>query len=209
MPIVANGDLLEVRFVCHTQNQSGINVRHWGVSGVLGVVTTIDVAFNLDGLYDSFYKSVISSAATYRGCGVKRLLPVPSAEDISIANVGIGTGAGDLLPKQTCGIITLRTGLPGQGNRGRMYVPFPAEDDNDADSTPTPAYITLLTAFGTQLKTITQVIVSAGVDECTITPLVFHRALGLGTAITQGTPRDRWGTQRRRSDFGAMNLPPF
>lgn len=207
--ILVNGDILEARFVCFVPNQVGINVRHYGVSGVIGAPTGVDVADYLDGVFESFYKSCISSQATYRGCGVKRLLAVPSAEDIGIANAGIGTGAGDLLPKQTCGLITLRTGLPGRGFRGRVYVPFPAEDDNDTDSTPTAAYITLLTAFGTQLKTVLPMVISVGVTEATLTPLVYHRLLGLGTAITQGTPRDRWASQRRRGDFGAMNLPPF
>src|SRR3546814_8120191 len=47
---------------------------------------------------------------------------------------------GDLLPGQVCGMVTKLTAAAGRRFRGRVYVPFPLETDNDG-IVPSAAYV--------------------------------------------------------------------
>jgi hypothetical protein len=56
---------------------------------------------------------------------------------------GVGEDTGDGLPRATQGLAQLRTGtfVNGREIRGRMFIPGPAEANNDSDGTPSSAYI--------------------------------------------------------------------
>lgn len=205
---LSDGDILEARFVCATQNQVGINVRHYVVTNSTGLGASIEQAVaKLDLAFNADYQAVLSAEARYRGVGLRRLLPVATAEFVSTALAGDGMVAGDLMPKQVSGVITLKSSLPGRNFRGRVYVPFPSETDNDLDSTPTATYMANLQALATRFTLA--VVAGVGADLCDLTPVIRSRKLGLNALIVSARENDRWGTQRRRGDYGAMNFPPF
>ncbi len=201
-------DIYEVKVYTTLGNQAGLNVFHHLVSNVVGTgVSDQQLADHYAGLYPSVYKNIMSSAASFRGVGVRRIKPTISLEVYSTIGQGPGLVTGDPLPKQIAGMITLRTALPGRANRGRMYVPFPAEAHNDADTTPTAPYMVLLGNLG--MVVWSDSVAGGGANTQTMSPGVYHRALGTLTRLTTYTTRDRWATQRRRGDYGKPNILPI
>jgi hypothetical protein len=139
---------------------------------------------------------------------VRRILPRPPTQDaIEKQNAGFGTVVGDLCPKQVCGVLSYKTAYAGRAYRGRTYVPFPAEPDNASLSVPVASYITRLDALGVQLGS-NQLIIS-GASQAVCWAVVFHRLLGTYDQIKSYVSRPWWGTQRRRSDWGRVNILPF
>jgi hypothetical protein len=121
---------------------------------------------------------------------------------------GFGDNAGDALPRQTSGIISLVTALGGRKNRGRVYVPFPSETDNAIAGHPTAGYVTALGDLAAIL-TGPYIGVGAGGNTNDLQPVILHRVDGSVTPITGHFERSFWATQRRRGDFGRPNTGPF
>lgn len=214
-PIPLNvGDLIQGRFVCSSQKQFAFNIRHWRVEGMTAAGTQ-----HLQALVDAFdilvaprYKNIISPEARYEGSGMRRVaggVGPPSVELISLVNQGDGTSVGDILPRQASGIATLRSAFPGRSKRGRIYLPFPAEDDNSADGTPTTAYLVRMRLLLDVLATSFTVVLAGGIGNVDLVPIIYQRGTGAQTNIVAYLDRDRWATQRRRSDFGALNASPW
>jgi hypothetical protein len=202
-------DIIRVRIASYTPSQVGINTAHFVVVMKAGVgATTQQVAETLDVALEARYKAVLSVGARYRGVSVQRVHPggvtVPSATS---DNDGPGAVAGDMLATQVSGIVSSRTDLAGPRYRGRVYIPFPGETDNQATGVPSAAYVTAIEDLAEEL--FTPFTAGAGGNTVTLDPVVFHRDTNSGTAITSFIARTVWATQRRRGAYGRMNLPPF
>jgi hypothetical protein len=203
------GDIYEARIVSTIGGQTAINIRHYRVSTIVGTgASDSGIATAVNARFATDMKAAMTSNATYRGVGVRRIKPLPvTIETFTIASLGAGTAAGDVLPTQTCGMISLRTLLAGKSRRGRFYVPFPSEGLNDTDGTPTAAYITTLGLLaGDILATLTA---GGGGNTNDLVPVVYSRELDLTTDLASTISRDKWATQRSRGDFGRVNPPPF
>lgn len=206
MPV---GDIMQVTFVCHTGQQAGLNIRHYRVDAIVLPEPPIQAAADqMSSNFAAAYQALMSNQATFLGALVRRVRPLPPSSPVQgILLSGPGTVGGDILPKQTTGVITVRTALAGRANRGRIYVPFPAETNSDTAGAPTAGYVTNLTALANMHAAVFTV--AAGLGSATWTPVIFHRVAGTATPVTTALARPFWGTQRRRGDFGRPNLPPI
>ena len=209
MPDLADNDLLELRILTYAGNQIGLNIRHWRVGVTVAPGCTLaEAATEIDATLAVSYPPCMSVNAVYRGVGLKRLDPNPTTETQVVLSETPGTTAGDLMARQVTGIITLRSGLPGRANRGRMYVAFPSELDNDADGHPIPGYTARLDALGVLFEAPLVVIGAAG--TATLFPVVKHaNSMVNDQEITEAVGRTKWATQRRRGDYGQGNTLPF
>lgn len=203
------GDLYEGRIFCTLGVQTSITVRHWRVSGKTGTgATDAQIAAGLEGAVATAMKAVISASATYRGVGVRRIQPLPiSLETYSNAAAGVGGLAGDPLPLQTAGIITIGTALGGRSRRGRAYIPFPNEDSNTASALPSNAYVALLATLGGALTATFGP--GAGGNTNNLIAVVFSRKFNTRTDVSSNLPRTQWGTQRSRGGYGRPNPSPI
>lgn len=106
-----------------------------------------------------------------------------------------GTLAGDVLPRQTQGLLRWGTAtvINGRRVRGRLFMPAPAEDQNDIGGSPTAGYQTALTTAGA-----TVFIAGATSSEACI----WHRpnAAGPGASpdITSAAASPSWSLLRSR-----------
>lgn len=202
---IANGDILQVRFVAHCRDQVGQFIRHYGIDTLVGILYLEDVAASLSASIGPLITPLMNNQAFYQGAMVRRIYPVPlsiEVEDNSAS--GNGTAGVQALPLQVSGIITLRTILAGRTHRGRAYIPFPAEDSNEGEGIPTVGYAANLETLGDKLDdTLTAGTVP---NTCDLVPLIFHRSNPANpTNIVAHTTRRRWATQRRRGSYGQTN----
>lgn len=201
-------DIYQVRVFVAFGGQGAINVLHWRCGTIAGTgATDAQIANAFDLALGLPYKTLMTSSCSYRGVGVRRIFPGQSIETYGTAGVGPGSVTGDPLPKQIAGLISLRTINPGVHMRGRVYIPFPGESSNDADSTPTLPYINNLNALAGVFISI----ITAGTppNQNTFLMGVFHRGSSLITDIWQTRVNDKWATQRRRGDYGRVNALPI
>jgi len=208
--VLTNDDIISVKSFCFMQNQLGLNVLHYRVTETGGVPTDEIAANYFRALIGPLVIAIMADLANFQGVGVQILSPtafptIYDAEDPPLA----GQVAGDPLPKQTCGLITKRTGFVGRAGRGRVYLPFPAESDSTILDVPSAGYIALMEDYAAALLVINTMTV--GGDTAGFIPVIFGSVPGPNQAkpITSWTKRTRWATQRRRSDFGATNTTPF
>lgn len=209
MATLEDGWIVQVRFVMHTTDQVGLNVRNYRVTNIVGIsVTDQAAAIVLDTLFNPLYKAVLSAGASWRGVSVQKIWPTPRlVAAIMIGNAGPGSVAGDMLPSQVSGLISLRTAESGRNARGRNYVPFPSESSSDVNGLPTTAYQTNLQLIADNMhETIT---VGMGADSADIVPVVSNTPPTLPKDITEALARKEWGTQRKRGSFGRKNVLPF
>jgi len=200
----------EVKFVCHCSGQLGLNVRYYrsrlqtGSGTTLGAIATV-----MNSAFAGLYRDCLSEKADWIGVAVRIIKPVPaSAAAFNKEDTAPGNRTGDVLPRQTSGIVTLQSMLGGRKYRGRAFIPFPAETDNTSEGVPSATYRTNLQALGTGLVT-DRVAGTAGVNDLTLTPCLYHRSSDTTTDLFSAQERDRWATQRRRGDYGASNPIPF
>jgi len=208
MPLAVN-DILEVKVHCATQVQLSLNVRHYRVSATAGAsLSEASVAAGLSTALAPLYKALTSVHADYRGLSCQKIYPLPvNVPAVNIGGQAAGLILGDLLPRQTSGLITLRTLLGGRANRGRVYVGFPGEASNDVNSFPVNQYVTDLQLLAGEL--VTTKVFAVGADSVTVEPCIWHRTTQTTTPLQAGFARSDWATQRRRGSFGQSNFIPF
>lgn len=207
MPV---GDLHVTRFLCWTQNQIGLNIRYWSVAAFTGTeATPSQIAQGMDTAFNAAFKALLSAGANYRGVGDKRITGVPSIEYSTIANAGVGAVAGDILPLQIAGLISLYSIVPGKVGRGRVYVPFPSEADSTVTGAAQASYVTRLQTLAALF--IGTVICPGTGGNTTMSPVLYNRKTHAVTSLIGGTTfsHQLWATQRRRGGYGKANLFPF
>jgi len=207
---LVDGDVVEVRVVCHIPEQIAVNRRYFRITNSVGAGIDTDVlASDLDNLLDNPYKVIMPATANYRGISVQRVFPgARTIASVSVALAGAGTAIGGLQPAQVCALGALRTDLAGRKFRGRVYAPFPSDNFQGANGKPTPAFVTgpLQTLTDNWVGTIT---FGLPPDEADGVSILFKPPSGPQTDITAGIARTEWATQRRRGGFGAQNIVPF
>lgn len=212
-----DGDIYELTLVCQASEQIGLMRRHYSQSVTVGTGPTLDqIATHFTTVFPTVVKACLASGASYQGLMVSKVFPLPrTAAEIDTTGVGSGTVAGDVLPRQCRGIITLRTNNAGPNWRGRVYVPFPCEADNAAGGLPSAGYITALSNLA-GIITTTYPLIGGGGNTATLTPVLW-RGIYVNGQLTSRTPvpwatwvaRPRFGTQRRSGSYGRPNVLPL
>lgn len=214
IPLI-NGERIKVRFVCYTANQISVNVLHYVAANLLGTVTDADLAAFFDARMSVEYYNLMNNTARYRGCGVAFLRGANTIEEVSVANDGAGTSGATPLPMQSCGMITKRTVLGGRANRGRVYLPFPSSGDSDpALNRPTAGYAVSAGVYAGKALVGFTAVISIGVNEVGLSPALVRRAAGPPVTFTHKLVTGvsmplKWGTQKRRGNYGKPNALPF
>lgn len=215
---MAVNDMYEATFYCVHGEQASAMTRWWQERNVLGTGATLaSFATVLAAQVGAALKACIASTAQYRGFSLKKMTPLPpSVATINTTNQGAGGVVGDVLPRQVRGIITLNTAFAGRPWRGRVYVPFPAEPDNDADATPSAGYLTRLETLGTSLIG-SYPAVGAGGNTSDFHAVMIRKtwdqfgnltAVQFRADILSRIARERWATQRRSGTYGSPNISP-
>ena len=153
-PQMTVNDVIQISSICKSTDQVGMNVFHYLVTGVNAGATN-----NLSKLAEALQtadfpakmKALISTHARYSGLLIRVLHPTLSLNFPDTIGAGDGTAVGDLLPRQVSGFIRKRSAEAGRRKGGRFYVPFPAEDDSNVDSTPTDNYLIRLASLAAML----------------------------------------------------------
>lgn len=200
------GDILEATIRCHSRDQDGLNIRHYSVTAATGGgVTFAEVASNLFNRLAAAYVAIMNGTASFHSVSVRRVAPIPpSAPEVTILAPVINIGGGPPAPRQVTGVIGLFTGVAGRKGRGRVYVPFPSNVHVD-DGSPTNAYVAGLQGIAAQLLGVVTVTGGVAGTSAELIPVLYHRLTRTANAITNATGRARFGTQRRRGDYGRAN----
>jgi len=204
---MAVNDVVQIRFITKLDDQISINVVNFKVTAeATGGATMQEIANLMSSRGQSIYPDVMTASGEYRGAQAQKVFPLPKGATFSSSDPAAGTRSTEPLPPQTCGVISLKTALAGRHFRGRIYLPFPAENDNGVTHIPSVTYLANANTLMTSIFVTTVVVGAAG--STTMKPVIFNRATGGTTDVTSGRVREGWGTQRRRSYFGQHNLPP-
>jgi len=210
MATVAVGDLLQVKVYCRLRDQEGINSLHFRVQAIAGTATTTNIiGLKIDNELRAAYPDVLADDASYQGVGIRRISPLPITSEEFCTLGAVSGNAGTLeLPLQVSGVITFKTGLAGPSKRGRAYIPFPSTTDVDTDGSPKQTYADRLTAIWSSL--IGGYVAGSGGNTATVQLIIYHRIDGTWTNVNSGGGGNKkWGTQRRRGDYGKPNVSPF
>lgn len=207
---LSNNDIVRLRVGCYWSGQAGLNNYHVTIKNVVGAPTLEGLATWFDARIHAAYKGVMTNTASYYGVLAQRISPIPkSVGVVSAANIGVGTDGPDGLPGQVSGIISFSTDFSGHSQRGRVYIPFPDESANDANTNgPDAGYVLGLQNIANLTNgTIAYV---EGANTADVEFGVYHRLVDECTKITSGRAKEAWATQRSRGSFGSKNpYPPF
>lgn len=200
MAMVTTNSIISVKFECRMDDDGSINARHYRCDAHLGVgLSDLVIANMLHLEFDSLYADCMSDGAEFNRVMVARIRPLPAAPQVeSTEAIDAGNVLLSQLPRQVSGVIKLVSGFAGRKWRGRAYIPFPAEADNEAPGVPTANYVARLQVLGTELA-LTRIL-TVGADQVTLTPIIYDRAAGTGTNIVSAVARTFWGSQRRRNN---------
>lgn len=206
--------VLRARFYCYetAAAQIGINTIYYLVTSLAGTVTDQMCAAQISTVTSPFYKNLMGTNAMFSGVGVSIMfgtgLTQQTSQYFTNADSGVGTVASNQTPLQASYVISLKTGLASRHGRGRIYPPFPPSSFATADGLMTAAGQVALQLLAAQIQT--PVAVVSGANTATLTPTVRGVTGGLAAFVTvqQAVGRQAFATQRRRGQFGRLNLPP-
>lgn len=219
--VLGVGELVKCRVWCNTaagNGQASVNTIWFTVAATGSPpATDQDVADTLDGLIHAQMKGLLSAIATYRGVQAQIYSSVTPylaffVDVFQNANAGAGTVAGNILPPQSCGLISFSTARSGAGFRGRWYQPFPGAADDSGGGSPSAGYITRLAALAGNVSI--GLAPAIGGRTATLVRAIVH-GKNKGGVIPPPTPvvgasaSSNWATQRRRGDFGRQNKSPI
>lgn len=210
MPTVLDvNQIWQLRVVCYTADQIAVNTAHYRVTAVTGGgAVDSDAAVSFDTALNGVYKATISAQARYRGVSLQRVMPAPPTRPARVVvSDGVGAIAGDMMAKQVSGIISTGTELAGRSQRGRVYIPFPGEPDNQANGTPTPGYVTAVQAIANVM--FSSRTLGIGGATSAVIPVLWHRGSLTWDEVTHKDAKPFWATQRRRGNYGRVNSLPF
>lgn len=199
-------NLYRVIHYCVAGEQTALNVLHYEVTAKTTTGYDLDDgAAAITAIFKAPYQQLLSSQASYYGATSQRIEPPDADTMYGFKNIGVGFQTGDMLPRQTCGLISWKTDKAGRRGRGRTYIPFPPEIKNEADSRPSDGYVEDVQDLATLMKTIT---LSDEVGDVTLRLQIYHRDLHTWRQVAARTVKKKWATQRRRGSFGRPNPPP-
>lgn len=215
MAALVVGGIYEHRIVCFIAGQLGINILHGRIESLVAPNPTDQLYVNAVELaLAPLYKACLpNTAGAWRGVGVRQVgVAVAGVEVFSTASTNAGNGTTPALPKQVAGIISKKTDLSGRKNRGRLYIPFPREEDNTTDGRPDATYIAAMQAIAdwykgdaTNIREVT--VLGGGIARVRFG--IYHRSDLSFTPCTNFVVRGEWANQRRRGGYGRTNVLPF
>jgi len=202
------GETVITRVYCKNYDQIAVNVLHYTRDpGVGPPVQSSEFAATFNTTFGPLYAALMPTSAEYRGVGVQ-LLAIGMLTPVEYyPQPATGIVAGESLPKQVTGVIALRSTVGGRSGRGRAYVGFASEADNEAAGKPSVSYVARLQALADAMASPLTVEDTGSVGQI-LQLHVYSRMLGTLADVSQTVARDRWGTQRRRGDFGKINISP-
>lgn len=200
-------DIYRVRMYCRDNDQVGINVMHYRVTAVAGGgPSDQDIADVFASAGFTLLPPLLNNNAEFRGASVQFIYPGPLGAETFSKNPAFGTAGATSLPRQTSGLLSVRTALGGRKNRGRIYIPFPATADDTGDGLATAGYQSNLLAYWAGI--VNPSIGVLGVT-CTLMFGVFHRSTNTINDQVARIAYRLWATQRRRGSFGRPNVLPL
>lgn len=205
----AVNDILKAQIFCVQNNQTSCNVLHFRVVSNGAVpLTEQQTVDDFSSVVATNLKPCLTSQADYYGVTLQRVAPTPVGAQWTSANgSGPGTSGGDAMPWQVAGLVGKKTALAGRRYRGRCYIPFPSEQDNQAGGTPAALYLTAIGTFGNNVMMGWAAVV--GLNALTTEGGVYSKVLNSFAAMLSAPFRTKWATQRSRGQFGRPNAPPF
>ena len=205
MALLLPGMIVETAAVCHTTTQVGVNTMAMRIiSNAGGVTTDLDLAADLSDWLADGYTQFMSVNSVYSGCRVQIKKPVEFVSVFSSTGSGPGSATGADLPTQVTGVITKQTVQAGRKYRGRIYPPFPATGLADGHGGLNATGIGLLTTLGNLWESYPpRALASLGVE---LRLCLIHTSDGSFTDIVKMFARSKFGTQRRRGQYGRPNI---
>jgi len=209
------GDIIQVRAVCYTPTQIGMNVLHYKIRDIAGVGLGLDqYATILEQAWAPKYKAWMSVNTSWNGVGIKNLSLPATIEYHSSALDGPGTTAGNMAPGQVSGLAKWRGTNAGRKGIGHSYIPFPAASQIALNGTLTVPGLAALRNVVLELGPT--VLIEQGANVITIDLLIRNANVNVpapgtpaGTLVFTGAAAPILATQRRRGSFGAANVKPF
>lgn len=201
-------DIVEVSFVCNLLEQYSFNVQHFRVTAQAGnTVTDVDVADFVDTTFAPLYKDILP--ATCQWWGAKAQIIKPVRFDAQVDNGGRGNGnlAADVIPTQTAGLASLKTGFASRSKQGRVYFPGAAENENTASAKPSANYLLNCGTILTNMLAAWNL--ASGAGTATLRWVVYSRKLGTSELVATAQMRPDWATIRRRSHIRHDDAAPF
>lgn len=215
---MAVGEKFRVRIYTYDSAlaQVGINTIYYRTDTEAGTGTTDQAkADAIDLLMEANYKGYMSSQSIYRGLTLQNVSAgLPIVPSIAIASSGAGTNGAAVLPGQASGLISWKTPYAGPRYRGRTFLPFQSINAVGADGKMTGANQVLLQAVATgMLLTVT---VGALPNTNTLN-IVLRSEIVPNTVpktyqyfpMTSGTAATAFATQRKRGQYGRLNILPI
>jgi len=201
----------ETVFVHRTQGgQNQMNVMRWIMESFTGTEPALDeIADEFSSQWATLILPMLPSTANYVGCKFRKLTLPTTNQILSNNGAGPGTMTGHPLPTSNSLIVSARAITATPRRRGRVYLPSPTEDENDANGKPTIAYRAAIeTAFETWLTDPVTVVGAAGNAE-------MRYGFG-GNGVGEGIQRcdyiivrTEWGSQDRRRNNSRPDMPLF
>jgi len=208
------GDEFRWSIYCRHRGQESINQVRVRVIQTLVPLsgTDQDLCDQLSSTVAPFMTASFTTETRYEGSTIRRVASIigggQPVTKFSILGTAAGTLAPPTLPAQVAGLVSLYTDVGGKKYRGRFYYPFVAQSEQEADSSPDPAFVgTTLGDIGALLTSVVTIL-HTGVPTFKV-HFGLHPAGGDPQQFTYFKAHDAWATQRRRSDFAQLNRSPF
>lgn len=205
--------LLQMRAWCKVGNQVSVTTFHHLVQSIdSGAPDDEDFLLHWEAIYGGIFKGLIANGVNYVGSTAQIITPPIGLLRKNNITAGPGTGGTNTNATQVSGLIQWGTNLGGRKFRGRVFMPFPSEEENGVDGKPVAGYLIGLDGLGDEYVHHTNWIMTLG--HATIVPVIRHRKDKTGvtsapTQITTYTSVPNWATQKKRGAFGRPNISPF
>jgi len=211
MAIVLLNQVINVTYGCKQQSQVGLNRVQYVITATGGAALTDQTVANaLSTTVAASFKNYLPATGSYLGLRFQIVAPIPGSPGVSsVTGAGAGTVVSDPLPTQAAMLFSKQTPVPGKIGRGRLYLPFWTEDDNDNTGKPTNAALVAGNAVATIL--LNPIVIVSGGSTVTMTPCLAKKSNAWLPLILSGyVQRTQWATQRRRSQInrGDSTFPP-
>jgi len=217
MPAVKANDKLLCVCKCYLTewDQLGEFTFRYNVASIIATPDIRDVANALAQAFRDPIKAWLSPRAEYVGVGVRRYEGVdgPTPEFFNSGFRGVGVLGTEGYAGQVSGMVRLRgedSYAAPKGLRfvaGRCYIPFPGKDNFSVSAAMTDAAFTRLGAIADVFGPNKTIVGIGGTANLTLGVKV-NGGVTTFLAVTGVSPVNRWATQRRRGEFGALNPIP-
>jgi len=203
---LAVNQILKVAMRCTTPTQEAINTIYLKILSLTGtVVTDLDAATTIGNWVAPLYMALMPDEAEFSSVECTIVSPTPYVTQLYTGAAGAGNHSGSLMSTQTSVVVTKRTPFPGRANRGRMYLPFPPKESASVDGFVTVTYAALVGDFLIGMLALNILTNDAETGEATFSWVICGPDGSNPVLITDFTSFTKFGTQRRRGNYGKTN----